>query len=226
MEMTPHRWEATSAYLSEVFGRPDRQLSTHRERARAAGLPDIAVSPDVGRLLHLLTSLANNGRGAGVAVEVGTLGGFSGIWIARGLAPGGRLYTIEPEKKHAAFARDEFKSAGVADRVTQIDAAAPGAISELGARLAPASVDLLFLDAIKADYRAYVEAAETLLKPGALIIADNALGSGDWWIDTPSGTNAARDAVDAFNRWMATGGRFDCACVPIREGVLIARKRA
>lgn len=224
MEMTPHRWEATSNYLSEVFGRPDWQLTTHRDRARQAGLPDIAVSPDVGRLLLLLTSLANSGKGASVAIEVGTLGGFSGIWIARGLAPGGRLYTIEPEKRHAAFARAEFHAAAVADRVTLIEAPAPGAISELAQRLDPASVDLLFLDAIKSDYKAYVEAAEPMLKPGALVIADNALGSGDWWIDTPPGQNAARDAVDAFNRWMTT--RYDCACVPIREGVLMARKRS
>ena len=119
MEMTPDRWEHTSSYLHEVFGNEDAQLSTLTPRAVAAGLPDIAVSADVGRLLMILTSMTGGGSGARLAVEVGTLAGYSGIWIARGLAPNGKLYTVEPEKLHADFAQEQFKIAGVADRVEQ-----------------------------------------------------------------------------------------------------------
>ena len=99
MEMTPERWAFTTTYLREVFGTQDEQLRTLMPRAVAAGLPDIAVSADVGRLLMLLTRMTGNGKGARLAIEVGTLAGYSGIWIARGLASGGRLITIEPNEK-------------------------------------------------------------------------------------------------------------------------------
>src|SRR5687767_13276112 len=111
MEMTPERWNFTSAYLREVFGAEDDQLRTLTPRAVAAGLPNIAVTADVGRLLMMLTRMTANGAGARLAIEVGTLGGYSGIWIARGLAPGGRLITIEPDATRAAFAEREFAAA-------------------------------------------------------------------------------------------------------------------
>lgn len=223
MEMTPQRWENTCRYLREVFGREDTQLATYRSRAAAAGLPDIAISADVGRLLMLLTSMTNGGRGASVAVEVGTLGGYSGIWIARGLGPGGRLYTIEPDAKHAAFARAEFAQAGLKDRVTQIGEGAPSALETLARRLGSESADVVFLDALKKDYPAYLAIARPMLKRGGLLLADNALGA-SWWIDDPPGQSPERDAVDAFNRQVAADAGFEACCVPIREGVLVARR--
>jgi predicted O-methyltransferase YrrM len=102
MDMTPERWEFTCAYLRGVFGREDEPLAGLHERAAAAGLPDISVSPDVGRLLMILASMCAR-PGGSLALELGTLGGYSAIWIARGL--GGRLITLEPESAHAAFAR-------------------------------------------------------------------------------------------------------------------------
>src|SRR5262245_64705719 len=95
MEMTPSRWRTTASYLNDVFGAQDEQLATLTPRAVAAGLPDIAVSADVGRLLMLLAAMTGGGRGAGVALEVGTLAGYSGIWIARGLAPRSEEHTSE-----------------------------------------------------------------------------------------------------------------------------------
>ena len=85
MDMTPDRWRYLGAYSREVFGREDDHLAGLMTEGVAAGLPDIAVSADVGRLLMILTSMTR----AGLAIEVGTLGGYSGIWIARGLWPGG-----------------------------------------------------------------------------------------------------------------------------------------
>src|SRR5688500_4221007 len=97
-EMTPERWRATASWLTSVFPDEDAHLAGLMDDAVAQGLPAIAVSPDVGRLLKLLTSFT-----AGqVAVELGTLGGYSGIWLARGLAPTGRLITVELDEKHAA----------------------------------------------------------------------------------------------------------------------------
>jgi len=219
MRMTPERWDATTDYLTTVFGREDDQLRTLMPRAVEAGLPDIAVDAAVGRFLTLLMRTA----GAKTAIEVGTLAGYSGIWLARGLAEGGALHTIEYEPKHVDFARSEFKAAGLADRVTLHTGAGLDVLPRLSKELGPAAVDILFLDAVKPEYPAYLDAALPMLRPGALVIADNALGGGDWWIDDPEGKSESRDAMDAFNRALADDDRFDAACVPIREGVLVAR---
>lgn len=223
MDMTPTRWENTCSYLREVFGREDDHLAGLMARAVAAGLPDIAVSPDVGRLLMLLASLTNAGRGARLALELGTLAGYSGIWIARGLAPGGRLITVEPNPVHAEFARREFDHAGVGDAVRIIPVPALEAIDRLSAELGRGSIDFAFIDAVKTEYEAYYLALKPLLRPGGLLVADNALGS-SFWIDDPPGSSPERDAVDRFNRVMAVDRDFASVCVPIRQGVLIARK--
>ena len=219
MRMTPERWDATTDYLTAVFGREDEQLRTLMPRAVEAGLPDIAVDAAVGRFLMLLMQIA----GARTGIEVGTLGGYSAIWLARGLAAGGTLHTIESEPKHAAFARSEFEAAGVAGRVELHEGAGLDVLPELAERLGPGSVDALFLDAVKPEYPEYLRAGMPTLRPGALVIADNALGGGGWWIDDPEGASESRDAMDAFNRALAADERFETACVPIREGVLIAR---
>lgn len=222
MEMTPQRWEQTGAYLREVFGKQDEHLAGLMGRAVKEGLPDIAVSADVGRLLQILASMCNQGRGAAVAVELGTLAGYSSIWIARGLAPGGRLITVEPEAKHADFAAREFVRAGVAASVEIRRAPALEVIPALARELGPGSVDLAFLDAIKTEYCEYFRLLKPLIKRGGLLIADNALGSGRWWIDEAG--MPERDAVDRFNREVAADREFVTACVPIREGVLISRR--
>lgn len=225
--MTPQRWERTNTYLREVFGREDEHLSGLMGRAVAAGLPEIAVSADVGRLLKMLVAMARaEGTSAerpGIVVEIGTLAGYSGIWLARGLGDKGRLITIESEPKHAAVAAGEFIGAGAAEKVDQIVAAAPACLPSLVQRLGPASVDVLFLDAVKKDYAEYLRILRPCLRVGGLLIADNALGA-SYWIDDPPGTSADRDAIDAFNRSMARDEQFETICVPMREGVLVARR--
>ncbi|HET7847272.1 MAG TPA: methyltransferase, partial [Acidimicrobiia bacterium] len=97
MAMTPERWDFLSEYSQEVFGAEDEHLAGLMTEAVAAGMPDISVGADVGRLLKIITSMT---RGQ-LAIEVGTLAGYSGIWITRGLRPEGRLITIESEAMHA-----------------------------------------------------------------------------------------------------------------------------
>ncbi len=223
MEMTARRWENTCAYLREVFGAQEEQLRTLMPRAVAAGLPDIAVSADVGRLLMLLASMCNQGRGAAAALELGTLAGYSSIWIARGMAPEGRLITVEPEARHADFAAREFVRAGVAAQIEIRRDAALNVIPSLARELGPASLDLAFVDAVKTEYADYFRLLRPLIKPGGLFIADNALGS-SFWIDDPPGSSPERDAIDRFNRTVAADPEYIAACVPIREGVLIARR--
>jgi predicted O-methyltransferase YrrM len=234
MDMTHERWTTTCEYLGEVFGRQDAFLAGLGGRAAAAGLPDIAVSAEVGRLLTILTRLAGpDGRGARLAIEVGTLGGYSGIWIARGLRSeadgGGRLVTIEYEPRHAAFARTSLDGAGVGERVEIRQGAAldvlPGLGEELVAAYGPTPVDLVFLDAVKSEYPEYFGLVRGLIRPGGLLVADNALGGGSWWIDESDNEHQKdQDGADRFNRKVASDPGFETACVPIRQGVVIARR--
>lgn len=224
MDMTPERWRNTSTYLQQVFGQEDAQQAGMMARAVAAGLPEIAISSEVGKLLYILTRMAGGGGGARLAIELGTLAGYSGIWLARGLAAGGMLVTVELDEKHAAFAQREFERAGVADRVRLERGAALEVLPRLAREFGPASVDLAFLDAVKVEYMEYASLLKPMLRRGALLLADNVLGS-DFWIDDPPGSSATRDAIDRFNRAMAADEDFDVVAVPIRQGVMIARRK-
>jgi caffeoyl-CoA O-methyltransferase len=218
MEMTPERWNYTNNYSREVFGRQDAHLANLMTEGVKRGLPDIAVSADVGRLLMILTTMTR----AKLAIEVGTLGGYSGIWIARGLAGNGKLVTIEPEKLHFDFAGEQFEQAGVSDRVEQRLGTGLDVLPELARKYGPNSIDVVFLDAIKTEYPAYWQIVRPMIAVGGLIIADNVYGSGDWWIDDVG--NASRDAADRFSRLVASDADFQAVAVPLREGVLIGRR--
>ena len=223
MTMTPERWTNIADYIGEVFGRPDDQQATLMQRAVRAGLPDIAVDAGVGRLLALLAATTNAGRGARVILEIGTLAGYSALWLARGLAREGRLVTIEIDPAHAAFATEEFRRAELDRRIEVRVGAALDILPAILRELGDTPVDVAFLDAVKTEYDAYADLIAPRLAPGGLLIADNALGAGDWWIDDQPG-HRSRDAMDAFNRRLALDSRFETACVPIREGVVIARR--
>lgn len=217
-DMMPDRWEYTGRYLREVFGREDGHLAELMREAVASGLPDIAVSGDVGRLLMILTSMTR-GR---LALEVGTLGGYSGIWIARGLRSDGRLITIESEVTHAEFARTQFDRAGIGDRVEIRLGPALDVLPELARELEPGSVDVVFLDAVKTEYPDYWTLVRPLIAPGGLILADNVLGGGSWWIDDEG--DESRDAADRLNRLVAGDPDFEAVAVPIRQGILVGRR--
>lgn len=230
MEMSGAKWGATAEYLREVFGSGglSTTLAGHAERAEKAGLPPIAITPEVGRLLAVLTRLASRGPGAtGLAVEVGTLGGFSGMWIASGLPESGKLITIEADAKHARFARSEIDAAGMTRRVEVREGLGIPELTRLSRELGEMSLDVAFIDAEKTEYSAYAGLLKPMVRVGGLFIADNALGSGSWWITDRAGEVSgpawkAKDAVDRFNRELASDPEFEAACVPIREGVAVA----
>lgn len=226
MDMTPQRWRTIGAYLDEVFARPDDHLAGLMRRATDAGLPDIAVSASVGRLLMILAGTTNAGRGPRRALEIGTLAGYSGTWIARALAPGGRLITLEPEPRHADFAERSFREAGLADRVEVRRTPGLQALPRLLDEFGEDSFDFAFIDAIKTEYADYFPWCARLLATGGILTADNVLGGGSWWLDAADDEagEASRAGVDRFNRMVAADPRFVTACVPIRQGVLIARK--
>lgn len=217
---TTDRWHATLEYTQGLFGRQDAHLARLMEDAVAAGLPDIAVTAEIGRLLMILASLTP-GR---LAVEIGTLAGYSGIWIARGLAPGGRLITIESEPAHADFAETQFARAGVSDRVEVRRGTALEVLAGLRRELGAGSADLVFIDAEKTEYPDYWRAVRPLIAPGGVITADNVLGSRDWWIDAPG--DPRRAAVHEFNRLVADDPEFEAVAVPLKQGLLVGRRQS
>jgi predicted O-methyltransferase YrrM len=211
--MTPERWDFIGDYADEVFGQYDDHLAGLMRRAVEAGLPPIAVSADVGRLLKILVSVTE----AKLAIELGTLAGYSGIWIARGLAGDGLLITIEHHDRHADFAQAEFEKAGVADRVRIVRGAALSLLPDIATEVGDQSVDFAFIDAAKSEYVDYFHMLKPLMKPGGLLVADNVYATGAGWIDEGHGT-------DDFNRLIADDPDFDAVAIPMREGVLIARR--
>ncbi len=219
MPLDDTRLDATNQYADALFGQTRPQFDVARDLANAAGMPDIAIDGQVGALIRMLARSIN----ATNAIEIGTLSGYSGLWILDGLTKDGRLITVELDPDHARVARSAFEQAGVSDRVELRQQGGLEALHELNRSLQPGSVDLVFLDANKADYPDFFEAARPLIRPGGILIADNALGSIEWWITDPPG-HPARDAVDTLNRRISADPEFDGLLIPIRQGVLVARR--
>ncbi|MDX1691870.1 MAG: O-methyltransferase [Acidimicrobiia bacterium] len=219
MPMTPERWTATNDYAREVFGTEPDHIRATREAAEDAGLPTWAVSSDVGRLLALLTA-TTRGR---LALEIGTLGGYSALWLLEGLRTDARLITIEYEDEHADFAADRFARHGLADRVDLRRGAALELLPDIAEEVGRESVDVVFIDADKESYPDYYELTAPLVAPGGLLLVDNVFGTGSSWIDDFDDEGIR--ATDRMNRRAAADDRFDTAGVFIRAGLLIARRR-
>ncbi|MDH3222635.1 MAG: O-methyltransferase, partial [Gemmatimonadota bacterium] len=158
------------AYVEELFAQEDAVLRGIRSRSDEGGLPQIQVPPSTGRLLQVLVRLA----GAGRVLEVGALGGYSAVWIARALSETGSLLTLEREPRHAAVTRETLRRAGLEERVEVRE----GEALELLAAL-KGPFDVVFLDADKEALSLYLEHAARLLKTGGLLLADNALWRGE-----------------------------------------------
>ncbi len=208
----------TSHYTGEVIdlvrsgiAREDEVLQAARDRAVSAGLPLIEVEPEAGALLALLVRLMR----PQLVVEVGTLFGYSAIWMARALAGGGRLVTIEREPGHAAIAKENLAAAGLADR-------AEVRVGDAAAVLAGISspVDMVFVDADKPAYPAYLEWARGALRPGGLFAADNAFQGGR--VAQPPAGDAGAAAVHAMLADLDSDPAWAPAVVPTLEGLALA----
>jgi predicted O-methyltransferase YrrM len=189
-------WTAVDEYVASVCLSPDPALDAALESSRAAGLPAINVSAPQGKLLHLLARMI----GARTILEIGTLGGYSAIWLARALPPGGRLVTLEYEQKHADVARGNLERAGLADRV---DIRVGPAIQTLPTLEAEGAgpFDLVFIDADKTGYPDYWPWALRLSRPGAVIIADNVVRDGK-----VADANSTDQNVQGVRRYLARVG--------------------
>ncbi|MBL8153429.1 MAG: O-methyltransferase [Anaerolineae bacterium] len=171
--MTQEHWTAIDDYLTATLVRHDAALEAALKASDAAGLPQINVAPNQGKFL-MLTALSLR---ASRILEVGTLGGYSTIWLARGLAEGGRLLTLEVDPRHAEVARQNIAQAGVADKVEIRLGPALESLAQIAAQ-EPDPFDLIFIDADKENNTAYFEWALRLSRPGSLIIVDNVVRAG------------------------------------------------
>jgi predicted O-methyltransferase YrrM len=162
-------WEHVDAYVIDRLVEPDPVLAAALAASAAAGLPQIQVSAPQGKLLRLLARIA----GARRILEIGTLGGYSTIWLARGLAPGGHLDTLEIDPRHAEVARTNLARAGL-DGVVEVRVGP--ALDTLRGLTGP--YDLVFIDADKRGNPDYVRAALRLTRPGGLIVVDNVIRGG------------------------------------------------
>jgi predicted O-methyltransferase YrrM len=170
----PHeRWTAVDSYITDHLVPADPTLAAALRDSDAAGLPPIAVTPNQGKLLELLARI----QGARTILELGTLGGYSTIWLARALPPGGRLITLEYEPRFAEVARINIARAGFADVVELRVGAALATLPELHAE-GTGPFDLIFIDADKQNYPGYFEWSLKLSRPGTLILGDNVVRDG------------------------------------------------
>jgi predicted O-methyltransferase YrrM len=204
--MTPEQWSAVDRYFADLLVSPDPALEAALLASAAAGLPPINVSPNQGRLLQLLARMQN----ARAILEIGTLGGYSTIWLARALPPGGHLVTLEADPKHAEVARANLARAGLADVVELRLGPALDTLPELAAENR-GPFDLIFIDADKVSYPDYFAWALRLSRRGSLIIADNVVRKGAV-IDADS-TDPSVQGVRRFNELLAAEPRVSAVAM-------------
>ena len=197
--MSQEQWTAVDHYIADLFIPPDAALDSALVSSAAAGLPAISVSQTQGKLLHLLARL----QGARKILEIGTLGGYSTIWLARALPADGHLISLELDPKHAEVARANLVRAGVTNAEIRLGRAAD-TLQQLVAEGA-GTFDLIFIDADKQGYSDYLQWALKLARRGTLIIADNVVRAGG--VADPSNKDTNVQGIRRFNELLAAEKR-------------------
>ncbi|MDW8110104.1 MAG: O-methyltransferase [Candidatus Bipolaricaulota bacterium] len=191
---------AVDAYIERLFVGEDALLEAVLRSTVEAGMPPIQVSAVQGKFLYLLAKLCRARR----ILEVGTLAGYSAIWLARALPPDGRLISLEVDPKHAAIAQKNLERAGLAERVEIVIGPALETLPGLQSRGEP-PFDMVFIDADKENYTAYLDWALKLTRAGGLIVADNVIREGQVLAPEDSFAQGVRD----FNAALAAEPRVE-----------------
>ncbi len=202
--------ERTAAYLQDFLEREDEPLRAARARSEEADIP--SVPHETGVLLRFLARATK----ARTIVEVGSGGGYSGLWLIGGEGSKAALTTIEIAPDHQALAQRAYTEAGVAGRVRAI----LGAGTQVLPKLADGGYDMVFLDAVKAEYPEYLEHAIRLLRPGGLLVADNVLWSGK--VADGRVGDEDTEGLRAFNEAVRDDPAFSTTILPSGDGVLAA----
>ena len=171
--MSQEQWSAVDQYINERLAPPDEVLDEAQKASAAAGLPSISVAPNQGKMLSIYARMI----GARRILEIGTLGGYSTIWLGWALPIGGRIITMEFDPKHAEVARANIARAGLADAVEVRVGKALELLPKLEAEK-PGAFDMFFIDADKANIPSYFEWALKLSRPGSVIVVDNVVRRG------------------------------------------------
>jgi predicted O-methyltransferase YrrM len=198
--MTQDVWTAVDKYITDLLVPSDPALEAALQAASAAGLPSIQVSPVQGKLLHLLARAC----GARQVLEIGTLGGYSTIWLARALPAGGHVVTLEADPKHGEVARANFALARLADVIELRLGPALETLPKLAAE-GRGPFDLIFIDANKSSMPEYFDWALKLSRPGSVIIADNVVRHGA--VLDASSSDVDVQGVRRFNERLAAEKR-------------------
>jgi predicted O-methyltransferase YrrM len=198
--MGQEQWTAVDRYITDLFLESDPALEAALASSAAAGLPAISVSPTQGKMLHLLARV----QGARNILELGTLGGYSTIWLARALPAGGRLISLEVDAKHAEVAHANLARAGLANAVEIRLGRALDTLPQLAAA-SRGPFDLIFIDADKPGYSDYLPWCLKLARRGTLIIADNVVRKGE--VADPASTDANVQGIRRFNQVLAAEKR-------------------
>ncbi len=195
-------YQQVDAYISSLVAPEDDALSAARTTSLEAGLPDIAISAAEGKFLHVLARAIRAER----ILEIGTLGGYSTIWLARALPPHGRLITIEVHEHPADVARSNIARANLADRIEVHVGAALDVLPTLAGPF-----DFIFIDADKESYVEYLEWAVRLARPGTLIVADNVVRKGE--VVNADATDARVLGAQRFNAALARNAAVSGAII-------------
>jgi predicted O-methyltransferase YrrM len=204
--MTQQLWTSVDDYITNLFVPFDPVMKEALAANEAAGLPSISVAPNEGKLLMLLAQIC----GARRILEIGTLGGYSTIWLARGMASGGNLITLEASAKHAEIARLNIALAGLAEVVEVLVGPALDTLPQLAAE-DRGPFDLIFIDANKEGYPEYFAWALKLARPGSLIIADNVIRDGE--ILDPASSDPRVQGIRYFNELLANEPRVKATVI-------------
>jgi predicted O-methyltransferase YrrM len=205
------RWDEVDRYITDLLLPEGAALEAAVRASADAGLPPIAVTASQGKLLELLARV----QGARTILELGTLGGYSTIWLARALPAGGRLITLEAEPRYAELARANIAQAGFGDVVELRVGPALETLPQLAAE-GTGPFDLIFIDADKNNYPGYFEWSLKLSRPGTLIVGDNVVRDGailDPDADDPSGGNATIKGVRRFYELLAAEPRVSATAI-------------
>jgi predicted O-methyltransferase YrrM len=204
--MTEDRWAVVDGYLAHTLLEPDAALDAALDASAAAGLPAINVSPMHGKLLQILARLVR----ARNILEIGTLGGYSTIWMARALPAGGKVITLEADPKHAALAGANIARAGLA---AVVDIRVGAALDTLpliaGEKRGP--FDLIFIDADKVNTPEYFGWAVRLSRIGTVIVVDNVVRKGE--VANPETIDSAVQGMQRFLRMAAAEPRVDATAI-------------
>jgi len=199
-------WTDVDRYITDLLVRPDAALDAALQASKGAGLPDISVTPNQGKLLMLLAQIQR----AKLILEIGTLGGYSTIWLARALPPDGHVITLESEPKHAEVAQANIARAGLNALVDLRLGRALDSLAQLAAENR-GPFDLIFIDADKVTYPEYFKWALKLSRVGTVIIADNIVRKGA--VIDPASRDANVQAVRRFNELVSAEPRVSATVI-------------